>query len=61
MVIDEWLDGKDLEGSGIGQIKVQSQHFPRGTEETSKYLRMGNVPPEIRNKHPRNTSLELHL
>jgi hypothetical protein len=35
-IIDEWLVGKDLEGSGIGIIEVLSRNFPSGTEENHK-------------------------
>jgi hypothetical protein len=35
-MIDEWLVGKDLEGSGIGIIEVLSQNFAVGTEENHK-------------------------
>jgi hypothetical protein len=35
---DEWLIGKDLEGSVHGVLEILSRHFPGGTKKGHKKL-----------------------
>jgi hypothetical protein len=48
-MIDEWLIGKGLEGSGHGLTEIRSQHFPRKTEEKPRNpVSIAGVLAEIR-------------
>jgi hypothetical protein len=51
---DEWLIGKDLEGSSRDLIEVLSGIFLEVLRNTMKNLGIGAVPAEIRTKHVSN-------
>jgi hypothetical protein len=59
---DECWTGKNLEGRGHDLIKVLSQHFPGGIEETHGNLSQDSrCPAENLTENPSNTSLELYI
>jgi hypothetical protein len=61
MMTNDWITGKDLEGSYLSLIDVLSWHLPGGTEENFIKVSHNSILAKIQTKHLPSRSQENYL